>query len=156
MLPLGHIGIRAERGDDRSSNFTHDEQQTLMSLWSIFRSPLMFGGDLPSSDAFAISLLTNPEVLEVNQHSSGGHQVYHKGDTIGWTAASSDLTSSYVAVFNVADTKQDIQLSWSDLGLNAKKAAVRDLWAGADLGDKDGVRLTLAPHASVLYKVAAK
>jgi len=51
MLPLGRIGIRAERGDDRASLFTHDEQQTVMTLWSIFRSPLMFGGDLPSNDA---------------------------------------------------------------------------------------------------------
>jgi len=73
MLPLGHIGIRAKRGEDRASLFSHDEQYTLMTLWSIFRSPLMFGGDLPSSDAFTISLITNPEVLEVNQNSTDGH-----------------------------------------------------------------------------------
>ena len=74
MLPLGHIGIRAERGDDRSSLLTHDEQYTLMSMWSIFRSPLMFGGDIPSSDAFTIDILTNPEVLDVNQHSENGRE----------------------------------------------------------------------------------
>ncbi len=50
MLPLGRIGIRAERGADRQSLFTRDEQVTLMTLWSISRSPLMFGGDLPSND----------------------------------------------------------------------------------------------------------
>ena len=86
MLPLGHIGIRAERGDDRASLLTHDEQHTLMSMWSIFRSPLMFGGDIPSSDAFTMELLTNPEVLEVNQHSDNGREAYHLGDTIAWTA----------------------------------------------------------------------
>ena len=57
MLPLGHIGIRAERGDDRLSLLSHDEQQTLMTFWSIFRSPLMFGGDLATLDAYTRSLL---------------------------------------------------------------------------------------------------
>ena len=50
MLPLGQIGIRAERGDPRMSLLTHDEQSTLMTLWSIARSPLMFGGNLPDND----------------------------------------------------------------------------------------------------------
>ena len=67
MLPLGRIGIRAERGDDRMSRFTHDEQRTLMSLWSIAQSPLMFGGDLPGNDDFTLSLITNDEVLAVDQ-----------------------------------------------------------------------------------------
>ena len=69
MLPLGHIGIRAERGDDRQSLLTRAEQITLMTLWAICRSPLMFGGDLPSSDDFTLQLLTNDEVLQVNQAS---------------------------------------------------------------------------------------
>ena len=86
MLPLGHIGIRAERGDDRASLLTHDEQYTLMSMWSIFRSPLMFGGDLPSSDAFTVGILTNPDVLEVDQHSANGREVYRDGGTIAWIA----------------------------------------------------------------------
>ena len=80
MLPLGHIGLRAERGDDRASLLTHDEQYTLMSMWSIFRSPLMFGGDIPSSDEFTMDILTNPEVLKVNQHSENGREIYHDGD----------------------------------------------------------------------------
>ena len=71
MLPLGRIAIRGERGEDRRSLLTKDEQVTLMSLWAIFRSPLMMGGDLPSNDAFTLGLLTNPEVLAVNQRSTG-------------------------------------------------------------------------------------
>jgi hypothetical protein len=54
MLPLGRIGMRAERGDDRSTRFTHDEQRTLITLWSIARSPLMFGGDMPSLDPWTL------------------------------------------------------------------------------------------------------
>ncbi len=108
MLPLGHIGIRAERGEDRASLFSHDEQYTLMTLWSIFRSPLMFGGDLPSSDAFTISLITNPEVLEVNQNSTDGHQSYHEVDTIASTADVPGKRAKYVAVFNIGDAPKTI------------------------------------------------
>jgi len=70
MLPLGHIALRAERGIDRMTGFTKPEQYTLMNLWSMFRSPLMFGGDLPTNDEFTLSLITNDEVLAVNQNSA--------------------------------------------------------------------------------------
>jgi hypothetical protein len=153
MLPLGRIGIRAERGDDRASLFTHDEQQTVMTLWSIFRSPLMFGGDLPSNDAFTLALITNPEVLAVNQSSAGGHQSYHQGDTIAWTADAPTGSAKYVAVFNLGDAEQDVELSWSDVGIPAKHAKIRDLWTHKDLGKQNRLQVSLAPHASVLYNV---
>jgi alpha-galactosidase len=153
MLPLGHIGIRAERGDDRPSSFTHDEQYTLMTLWSIFRSPLMFGGDLPTSDEFTIALITNPEVLEVNQNSAGGHQSYHQGDTIAWTADVPGKNAKYVAVFNIGDTAQAVDLKWSDVGVAAPSPKVRDLWSRRDLGKQRNIHLSLSPHASVFYRV---
>jgi alpha-galactosidase len=153
MLPLGRIGIRAERGDDRFSAFTHDEQQTLMSLWSIFRSPLMFGGDLPSNDAFTLSLLTNPEVLGVNQHSTGGHQSYKDGDKIAWTANVPDSSNKYLAVFNTGDVNETIVLDWAAVGIEAKNAEVRDLWSHQDLGGHKNLQISLAPHASALYKI---
>ncbi len=68
------------------TKFTPDEQQTVMTLWSIFRSPLIFGGDLPSNDAATTALMTNEEVLEVNQHSHGGHQVLDRGNIRAWVA----------------------------------------------------------------------
>jgi len=156
MLPLGRIGIRAENGDDRMSQFTHDEQQTLITLWSIFRSPLMFGGDLPSNDAFTLALLTNPEVLAIDQNSSGAHQSYHQGDTIAWTADAPGGSAKYVAVFNVGDAPESAELNLSDVGISAKHAKVRDLWAQSDLGKQDRIKVSLPPHASVLYKIEPK
>ncbi len=91
MLPLGHIGIRAERGVDRYSLLTHDEQITLMTLWAIYRSPLMFGGDLPSNDEFTLSLLTNAEMLRLNQASHDNRELFRHGDQIVWTARSSEF-----------------------------------------------------------------
>ncbi len=153
MLPLGHIGIRAERGVDRSSLLTHDEQYTLMSLWSIFRSPLMLGGDIPSSDAFTIGLLTNPEVLAVNQHSDNGRQSYREGNKVAWTADVPGSNSRYVAVFNIGDSEEAIHLPWSAVGVAAQKATVRDLWLHKDTKDVDAIHLSLRPHASILVKV---
>ncbi len=102
MLPLGRIGIRAHVGTDRLSNLTHDEQRTLMSLWSISRSPLMFGGDLPSKDAFTLSLLTNPEIIAVNQQSSNNRQLFRTGDKVAWVADAPN-GGKYLAVFNLND-----------------------------------------------------
>ena len=153
MLPLGHIGIRAERGDDRSSLLTHDEQYTLMSLWSIFRSPLMFGGDIPSSNAFTIDILTNPEVLDVNQHSDNGRQSFREGNVVAWTADVPGSKLKYVAVFNIGDVEKNIDLPWASVEVSASKATVRDLWLHKDAKDVAAIHLSLRPHASILVKV---
>jgi hypothetical protein len=116
----------------------------------------MFGGDLPSNDAFTLALLTNPEVLAVDQNSAAGHQSYHQGDTIAWTADAPGGAAKYVAVFNVGDAKQDVALNWSDVGIPAKSAKVRDLWAHTDLGKQNRLQVSLAPHASALYKIDPK
>jgi hypothetical protein len=153
MLPLGHIGIRAERGNDRASLLTHDEQYTLMSMWAIFQSPLMFGGDIPSSDGFTIALLTNPEVLKVNQHSDGGRQVYREGDTIAWLADVAGSRSKYLTVSNAGDTEKDVHLPWKSVGVSATRVSERDLWTHKELGSSDALTVSLRPHASVLLKV---
>ena len=109
MLPLGKIGLRAERGDPRMTAFTKDEQFTLMSLYAIFRSPLMFGGDLPSNDEFTLSLITNKDVLEVNQKSAGGKQLFRENDLIAWTANDPETGDKYLALFNASDQQQVVE-----------------------------------------------
>lgn len=103
MLPLGKIGLRAERGEPRWSGFTKDEQYTLMTLFAIFKSPLMFGGDLPSNDEFTLSLITNKDILNVNQQSSNGKQVFRENDLIVWTADDPKNGDKYLALFNATD-----------------------------------------------------
>jgi alpha-galactosidase len=99
MLPLGHIGIRAERGDARMSNFTRDEQYTLMSLFLICRSPLMFGGNLPDNDQFTLDLITNEEALGVLQHSKNNRLLFNDGEEIAWIADDAGSADKFVAVF---------------------------------------------------------
>ena len=154
MLPLGRIGIRAENGDDRRTRFTKDEQVTMMTLWSIFRSPLMFGGDLPSNDEFTISLITNPEVLAVNQHSTGNQPVIQTQNAAVWTARPESGNGYYVAVFNLGDSPQDLRYSWHDLHLPGSRYRLRDLWRHQDMGPDDALKVTLGPHASALYRVS--
>jgi alpha-galactosidase len=154
MLPLGRIGIRAERGDDRTTRFTRDEQRTVMTLWSIAQSPLMFGGDLPSNDAWTLSLLTNDEVLAVDQHGDRGRPVAESGAGVVW-AAGAGAGATYLAVFNVGDGKPiDIRVDWPSLKL-PMKCRLRDLWERKDLGRfEGGYTFRIAPHAAGLYKVS--
>src|SRR5579872_3435882 len=112
MLPLGRIGIRAERGDDRQTRFTHDEQRTLMSLWSIFPSPLMFGGDLPSNDEWTLDLITNDEVLAANQKGAHPKQI-RGGEFPVWMSDGPDPHSRYLALFNLTDQgPMKVQAEW--------------------------------------------
>ncbi len=153
MLPLGRIGIRAERGEERTSHFTHDEQRTLLSLWSIAQSPLMFGGDLPSNDEFTESLITNDDVLAVDQTGSRGGAFAESGDSIIW-AANAPGGAKFFAVFNVGDRAPiDIRVDWQALGI-PPSCTLRDLWQRADVGTiRGGYSFHLAPHASGLYKL---
>ena len=102
MLPLGKISIRGERGEERYSKFTKDEQYVLMNLWTIFKSPLMFGGDLPQNDEFTNSLLTNREVLRMHAKSTNNRQLSRNGSDIIWTADDPETGDKYVAMFNIA------------------------------------------------------
>ncbi len=153
MLPLGRIGIRAERGDDRMTRFTKDEQRTLMTLWSIAQAPLMFGGDLPSNDEFTTSLLTNDEVLAVDQKASGGQSVSENGDRVVWAADAAGSTAKYIAVFNLGANPIHIPFDWGALGMPAR-CTLRDLWERKDMGAID-TRYTfrVSPHGAGLYKL---
>jgi len=103
MLPMGRIGIRAENGDNRMTRFTKDEQYTMMTLFSIFRSPLMFGGNLPDNDPFTLSLLTNNDVLNVDKYSKNNRQLFRNNDLVAWTADDTKTGDKYLAVFNAQD-----------------------------------------------------
>lgn len=120
MLPLGHIGIRAERGEPRMSLLTHDEQITLMTLWSVARSPMMFGGHLPDNHEFTLSLMNNDEVLAVDQKATSSKQLFANGNQVAWIAELPGSAAKYLAVFNIGDTGvEKIQVKWADLGLPA-------------------------------------
>jgi alpha-galactosidase len=162
MLPLGNV--RAWQTRDNWTHFTRDEQFTLMSLWCIARSPLILGGNLPKNDDFTLALLTNDEVLAVNQNSSNNRQLFSTNNTVAWVADVPGSKDKYVALFNaspapaargrrggapgagspqastnapVADdaATQPKSVSVSTADLGfSGPVKVRDLWAQKDLG----------------------
>ncbi len=156
MLPLGHIGLRAERGDARMTRFTQDEARTVMSLWSIAQSPLMFGGDLPTNDDFTLSLLANDEVLSVDQKGAHGYPFWQSGGQVAWVADGQSADEKYLGVFNTEDRPREIHVDWAALKL-PERCALRDLWKHEDLGvNAGGHTFDVAPHASGLYRVSAE
>jgi alpha-galactosidase len=154
MLPLGHIGIRSVDGgaSDRWTRFTRDEQQTMMTLWAIFRSPLMFGGELRDNDEWTLSLLTNEEVLDALRNGRDARQLYRENERVVWTSNGTGGVR-YVALFNTGDEVQTVKVTSSQLG-TPTIGSVRDLWNREELGTPQELSFTLAPHASMLLKLS--
>ena len=154
MLPIGYLGPRPGWGGNaRMSRLTHEEQRSLFTLWCMFRSPLMIGGNLPRSDPWTVALLTNPEVLAVDQYSNGNREALATHDIVIWRAGNGDAKQSYVAVFNRGEKPRSIHYSWKDLGLNEHNYGERDLWQRQDVGRAQYLAATLAPHECILYRL---
>jgi len=116
---------------------------------------LMIGGELPSADAWTISLLTNPEVIAMDQHSVENHPVITTDKTVVWTAKSSLTKNPYLAVFNIGDSTQTLKYAWKDLGLPSAKYQLRDLWQGKDVGVAESIEVTVPSHGVALYGLSA-
>ena len=153
MLPFGMLRVNDKKRGPEPSKFTADEQRTVMTLWSIFRSPLIFGGDLPRNDAQTKALIMNEEVLQVNQHSRNNRQSYDKDDIRAWTADAEAGGAKYVAVFNLQDKPANVVLKWPQLGVSLKECTARDLWLHHDLVRASGPAATIPAHGAVLYKL---
>jgi alpha-galactosidase len=158
MLPLGNIRTWQEKDD--WTRFTRDEQTTLMTLWCIARSPLIMGGNMPRNDAFTLSLMTNDEVIAVNQASTNNRQVLAASDNTQyvWAADVPGSRDKYVAMFNAASPEPAGQASLvavplADIGVTGP-CQIRDLWAHQDLGRAvTTVSATVSPHGALLYRI---
>lgn len=153
MLPLGRLSKRGPKGPERQSWFTAAEQRTLMTLWTIFRSPLMMGGALVDLDEATTALLTNDAVLDVLRHGCDAKQARREGDEVIWTAGDSrDAGVRYAALFNLGDEPRSVRVKLAELGLPA--GAVTDLWTGAAMAIHDGaIAATVVPHGCVYVKL---
>lgn len=152
MIPIGYIGPRPGLGKARWTRFTHDEQRTLMTLWCIMRSPLILGSDLTRNDPWTTSLETNPEVIAVDQASTDNRSLMTTNDITVWTAKPQHGNGRYLAIFNRGNGLLRIDLRWNELGLTTGASYdLRDLWKRKDIGAATALKLTLRPHASVLY-----
>lgn len=160
MLPLGRIALRFDaasgRGPDRDTRFNGHEQIALMTLWCIFRSPLILGNDLVRTDPQTLALLTNPEVLAVNQESSGNRELFRRGEIVAWIAHEPKSGDTYLALFNLGQAAAKINVELGELGLKGA-CRVRDLWARRDHEPiKGALAAKLPAHGAMLYRLAAR
>jgi len=152
MIPVGYLGKGF--GEERYTNFTIDEQITLMTLWCIFRSPLMLGSELPKLDEQTLELLTNDEVLHLTSNSHGAIQIERDDNHAIWLSKDNNDNSCYVAMFNLSDESQTLSISLKELEINSK-VSVRDLWNHEDLVLVNTViTAEVTAHGVVLYKLS--
>lgn len=108
MLPLGHIGIRSVDGGgaDRLTRFTKAEQRTMMTLWSLFRSPLMLGCELTDLDDWTLYLLSDPTLIVMHQEGQNARQIYNEDEWVVWQTEVNE--KYYYATFNISDAERTI------------------------------------------------
>lgn len=158
MLPLGRLSKNGtcHGPKDRMTQFTQDEQYTLMSLWGIFGSPLMMGGNMPENDDFTLKLMTNAEYVDMHQHSYGAKQLCReekngKGKIV-WVA--NGKACKYLAVFNTDTKKRNIKLSLDDFLMPDTYYDIYDIWSGEAVGKKkNSLTLSVNPHGVRLLKI---
>ncbi len=154
MLPLGKVEGGSPSASGRATYFTTNEQYTLMSLWAIARSPLIHGGDMTQMDAFTLSLLTNAEVIAVNQASTHNRQLFRTNDLIAWVADDAVSTNKYLALFNATGSSASVPVNLTTIGYT-NSCSIRRLWDGANLGLFTGTfSPTLAAHRGQLYRLS--
>ncbi|WP_082722528.1 X2-like carbohydrate binding domain-containing protein [Paenibacillus jilunlii] len=143
-------------GNGAMDGLTKDERKTAMTFWAVSAAQLYLGNDMTRLDDYGLELLTNDEVIAVNQAGHPAHPVSMDTQQQVWFANNGDGTYN-VALFNLGSRSAAVDVKWSDIGL-AGPASVRDLWSRSELGTFDtgysgGV---LEPHASRMLKVTAK
>ena len=154
MLVVGKVGWGPSL---HPTHLKPNEQITHISLWCLLSSPLLIGCDMSAMDKFTLAVLTNDEVLAINQDPLGkpAGRVLKNGQTEVWARPLFD-GSKAVGLFNRGNQAATVKVAWSDLGCQGP-LAVRDLWQHKDQGEQaDGYEATVPPHGTVLVKVGKK
>lgn len=153
MLVVGKVGWGPEL---RPTRLTPDEQYTHISLWCLLAAPLLIGCPIEQLDDFTLGLLTNAEVLEVNQDPLGRQaEKIAEGEDYQIWAKDMEDGSKAVGLFNLdAYEPKKVKLDFSTLGLGQGSFRVRDLWRQKDLGTfRKYFEAEIAPHGVVLIKI---
>jgi alpha-galactosidase len=151
MLVVGYVGWGPNL---HPSRLTPDEQYTHISLWAMLAAPLMLGCDLSRLDDFTLNLITNDEVIEVNQDPLGKQAVSVIKEK-DYTVYVKDLEdgSKAVALFNTGSKERVVSIKWEQLGITGDYA-IRDLWRQSDLpASKKSFEATVKKHGVVLVKI---
>lgn len=156
MLPLGKLGGGFGRGE-WDCNFTREEQKTMLSLWCMFRSPLMIGAELTRLDDWTLSLLTNRRLLSLLDADCRGTQLFRDERRAVWKNKNHKTGSLHVALFNLGDEDAAVEIGLDALqeGLDAAKPyALHEIWEDAKSEARDGKLAARVPAYGVkVYQV---
>jgi hypothetical protein len=151
MLPVGPIN--QVYGKENWTKFTEDEQITMLTLWSIFRSPLMIGGEMTGFDDFTMKLLTNEEILKMHRNARHSHQIFRRmvGGTeyIVWMAVSAE-GGNYLAVFNAGEEDGTLTLDLAELEI-CHGIRVKELWSGEEGCAEDVLSVPVRKHSAKAF-----
>ena len=155
MLPLGKVGKGF--GMERDTHFTKDEQKTMMTLWCMFRSPLMIGAELTLMDEWTMSLLTNRDVLGLLKESCHGMQIMRSEKQAVWKNKDNETKVVCIALFNLSDMNGTVSVNISELGEEYaadERLSLVELWDGEQNALKDGmISAEIPAHGVKLYKI---
>lgn len=142
-----------EVGNGSNDGLTYDERKTQLTLWAVENSNLTLGVDLTNLDPTDVGLLTNSEVLAVDQAGHPAHAVDRTTQLQAWYAPNGD--GSYtVALFNLSGSTANVSVNWQDIGFTGASATVHDDWSHSDLGTfASGYSASLPTHGATLLKV---
>jgi hypothetical protein len=157
MLPLGTLGPVPGWGKPRKTRLTQDEQRTLMTLWAISRSPLFIGANLTELDDETANLLTNRDVIAVNQTGRNQRLMGQEGDLTMW-ASDGGEGQHYLALFNLGDSPMKIDRPYETMGMPKEQLRVREVWADKVLDTSLGmnarrVDVEIQPHGALLLEL---
>ncbi|HVY85065.1 MAG TPA: glycoside hydrolase family 27 protein [Caulobacterales bacterium] len=158
MLPIGSLTPHPGWREARASRLTPDETRSTFTMWAIARSPLILGANLTVLDAETRAIITQREVIALNQRAGESHPVTTLPagfeNARVWTSTPRGARRpDTVAIVNVADTPLDATASWSSLGLGEGPRRAREIWTVARLPRSETLHVTIAPHAVALFHV---
>lgn len=153
MLPFGQLRMWEDK-DKRPCRLTKEDQYTVMNLWSIFRSPLMFGGNMPDNDEFTLSLITNKDIIEINQYSSDNRPVVSESDRAIWTCKDKNK-NDIISFFNL--TEKEMSFSMPNEFLHLGTIKLFNLWTEKEyVCDSGEFQITLKGYDSAIFRISKK
>lgn len=154
MLPLGRLGKGF--GKERGCNFTEDEKKTMLTLWCMFRSPLMLGAELTKLDEKTLELLTNSALLSLLGETRSGRQLMRTEEYAVWINTGADGKDACVALFNLSETSRRLYVSVAELldMREGQEAQLGELWEGRLSNTRGGrIEAQVPPHGVKVYAV---
>lgn len=154
MLPVGKLGKGF--GEERDTYFTREEQKTMLTLWCMFRSPLMIGAELTKLDDWTKQLLTNQDILGLEGEHCKGEQVFRDKEWVVWKSVNEATKEVTVALFNLKDEEREISITAEELSVDTDlpNAVLYELWDKEEYRVQDDcIKATVPPHGVKVYRI---